>query len=124
MLKTLTITLSMFTLTALQAMAANSASNFGGIGIDGVPWANGQIVVRQMVAGGPAHLAGLKTGDIITQIDGKPTEGSNFQDMVDHRLRGIAGTKVMLKVRRPGIAKAITFNLTRRQLVTAKTKGK
>ena len=37
-----------------EADAVNSAGNFGGVGIDGAPWANGQIVVRQIVAGGPA----------------------------------------------------------------------
>lgn len=124
MLKSIAISVSLFILGAFPALAANSAGNFGGIGIDGVPWANGQIVVRQMVAGGPAHLAGIKTGDIITHIDGKPTEGSDFNQMVEHRLRGIAGTKVTLKVRRPGIAKAFTFHLTRRQMVTPKKKGK
>jgi len=109
-------------LTLAEANAGNSARNFGGVGIDGVPWANGQIVVRQMVAGGPAHLAGLKVGDIITHIDGKATMGSNFQDMVEHRLRGEAGTRVMLKVSRPGNSKPLTFTLTRRQLVTAGNK--
>jgi C-terminal processing protease CtpA/Prc len=97
--------------------AANSAKNFGGIGIDGVPWADGRIVIKQLVSGGPAQQAGLQVGDIITHIDGKPTEGSDFRHMVDHRLRGQAGTKVMLKVRRPGTTKPLTFILTRRQLV-------
>jgi C-terminal processing protease CtpA/Prc len=99
------------------SIAANSSKNFGGIGIDGAPWADGRIVVKQIVAGGPAHLAGIKVGDVITFIDGKPTEGSNFREMVDHRLRGVAGTPVTLKIRRPGSARLITFKLVRRQLV-------
>lgn len=99
------------------ALAANSSRNFGGIGIDGAPWADGRIVVKQLVAGGPAHLAGVKVGDIITQIDGKETAGSDFRDMVDHRLRGRAGTAVTIKLRRPGETKALTFKLIRRQLV-------
>lgn len=107
-------------LLVTAASAANSARNFGGIGIDGAPWANGQIVVRQMVTGGPAHQAGLLVGDIITHIDGKPTEGSDFLQMVEHRLRGVAGTKIMLKVYRPSNGKKLTFNLTRRQLVLTK----
>ena len=102
------------------AGAENSASNFGGIGIDGVPWADGQIVVKQLVAGGPAHLAGMQAGDIITHIDGKATKGSNFKQMVNYRLRGQAGTKVLLRVRRPGDPKPLTFELTRRQMVVPK----
>ena len=104
----------------VAAGSANSSRNFGGVGIDGVPWADGQIVVRQLVAGGPAHLAGIKVGDVITQIDGKPTKGSNFKQMVDHHLRGSAGTPVVLKVRRPSNGKLYTFTLIRRQLVVGK----
>jgi C-terminal processing protease CtpA/Prc len=106
----------LFSWTTIAA-AANSATNFGGVGIDGVPWADGRIVVKQLVAGGPAHQAGVKLGDVITHIDGKPTEGSDFRDMVEHRLRGRAGTPVTLKIRRPGEARIRTFHLVRRQLV-------
>lgn len=100
------------------AFAANSDHNFGGVGIDGTPDAQGHIVVRQIVTGGPAHLAGIAPGDVILSIDGKPTQGSDFRDMVDHRLRGRAGTYVLLKVRRPGRQETFTANLIRRQLIT------
>lgn len=102
---------------APPAWGANSSRNFGGVGIDGVPWADGRIVVKQLVAGGPAHLAGVHIGDIITHIDGKETEGSDFKEMVDRRLRGRAGTAVTIKVRRPGEKKPLSFRLVRRQLV-------
>src|SRR6266567_4043 len=96
---------------------ANSSKNFGGVGIDGVPLADGQIAVRQMVAGGPAHLAGIRVGDVITHIDSKPTRGSDFKYLVEHRLRGRAGSKVMLTVQRPGQEKPLHFTLVRKQLV-------
>lgn len=96
---------------------ANSATNFGGVGIDGVPWADGRIVVKQLVLGGPAQQAGVRVGDIITHIDGKPTKGSNFREMVEHRLRGQAGTKVLLTIHRPGETKPRWYTLTRKQLV-------
>ncbi len=100
--------------------AVNSSTNFGGVGIDGVPLSDGRIVVRQLVTGGPAHLAGIHNGDIITSIDGKPTKGSDFQDMVDHRLRGREGTKVLIVIQRPGEEKPLRFNLVRKQLVIKK----
>ena len=78
-----------------SGLAANSAGNFGGVGIDGAPLADGQIVVRQLVAGGPAHLSGIRAGDVITHIDGKQTRGSDFKRMVETRLRGRAGTRVL-----------------------------
>jgi len=104
-------------LTASAAGAAVPLKNFGGVGIDGVPWADGRIVVKQLVAGGPAQRAGIKVGDIITHIDGKANEGSDFKEMVEYRLRGRAGTPVVIKIRRPGELKPYTFNLVRRQLI-------
>jgi len=104
-------------LMAAPAAAANSSRNFGGVGIDGAPWADGRIVVKQVVAGGPAHLAGIKAGDVITHIDGKATAGSDFREMVEYRLRGRAGTPVEIVVRRPGETRPLKFTLTRRQLV-------
>ena len=102
--------------TASGGYAAPNAKNFGGVGIDGAPWADGRIVVKQLVAGGPAQLAGIKVGDIITHIDGKATEGSDFKEMVEYRLRGKAGTAVAIRVHRPGELKPHTFHLVRRQL--------
>jgi len=91
-----------------------AASAYGGI--DGVPRADGSIMVRQLVLGGPAHLAGVQAGDVITQIDGTPTIGNDFKFLVERRLRGRAGTTVLLKVRRPGNPKTLSFKLVRRQL--------
>ena len=101
-------------------LAANSASNFGGVGIDGIPLADGQIVVKQLVTGGPANLAGIMVGDVITHIDSKPTKGSDFNDLVEHRLRGRAGTKVLITIRRPGQEKPLHFTLVRKQLIISK----
>jgi len=97
-------------------LAAFYSNKFGGVGIDGAPWADGRIVVKQLVAGGPAQLAGIRVGDVITHIDGKATEGSNFREMVEYRLRGRAGTTVLIKIRRPGELKPHNFKLVRRQL--------
>lgn len=118
MWKTLLLALILALLPFAPASAANSATNFGGVGIDGMPRADGQIEVRQLVTGGPAHVAGIKVGDVITHIDGKPTQGTEFKKMVEYRLRGRAGTKVLLTINRPGEAKPLHFTLVRRQLVT------
>lgn len=101
---------------AVPVFSANTDKSFGGVGIDGVAMLDGQITVRQIVAGGPAHQAGIKVGDVITHIDGKATVGSNFQQMVQKRLRGISGTPVVLKIKRQGETKSLTFELQRRQI--------
>jgi C-terminal processing protease CtpA/Prc len=110
------IIISLALLLPATAMPANSERNFGGVGIDGVPLADGRIVVRQLVYGGPAHRAGIMVGDLIVSIDSKPTAGSDFRQMVDHRLRGKAGTTVLLMVSREGTPKPLRFVLRRQQL--------
>lgn len=122
-MKTLVMTLLLVLVLAVPHLDANSETNFGGIGIDGIPIADGQIRIGQMVNGGPAHLAGIRVNDIITHIDGMATRGSNFRTMVNKRLRGTAGTQVVLKIKREGEAKLLTFTLTRRQMVVARTPG-
>jgi len=119
-MRILICTLALIAMTVSVSGAAVSAKNFGGVGIDGIPWADGRIVVKQLVAGGPAQLAGIKAGDIITHIDGKATVGSDFKNMVEHRLRGKAGTPVVIRIRRPGELKPYTFRLVRRQLVISR----
>lgn len=109
-------------ITLVSSGETADIKKFGGVGIDGAPWEDGRIAVRQIVAGGPAHLAGIKPGDIITHIDGKQTKGSNFRQMVDYRLRGEAGTQVQINIHRPGEKKPRIFILTRRQLVIADRK--
>lgn len=108
-------------LTLAPAGGAAPAANFGGVGIDGVPLADGEIAVRQLVTGGPAQLAGIRIGDVITHIDGIPTRGSDFRHLVSRRLRGRTGTRVLLAIRRSGQAQPLRFALVRRELVTAGT---
>src|SRR5690242_4948476 len=116
MKKILIALLMSLTVVVGQVWGGNSASYFGGVGIDGAPRPDGSIVVRQLVLGGPAQVAGIQNGDVITHIDGAATAGSDFNDMVEHRLRGRAGTPVLLKVKRGDTSKPLIFKLVRRQL--------
>ena len=123
-MKPLILMMTIVAMLASAALAANSETNFGGVGIDGVALPDGQIRVGQLVGGSPAHLADIRIGDIITHIDGKATLGSDFRTMVQKRLRGVAGTTVVLRVRREGAEKPLTFTLTRRQLAVIQPKEK
>jgi membrane-associated protease RseP (regulator of RpoE activity) len=55
------------------------------------------IVVVDVVAGGPAAKAGLKSGDVIAAVDGTPAARVTL-DALRARLRGAPGTKVRLKL--------------------------
>ena len=120
-MKTLLTIWSLLFLLAVPPLEANSEKNFGGLGIDGILLPNAQIRVGQLVNGGPAQMAGIRVGDIITHIDGKATQGSDFRTMVNKRLRGIAGSQIVLKIKREGEDKLHTFTLIRRQIVVTPT---
>jgi carboxyl-terminal processing protease len=72
-------------------------SQFGGIGIQ-VGMEGGQLKVISPLVGTPAYKAGVQAGDRILEIDGKSTEGiTNLEDAVV-KLKGEAGTSVMLTI--------------------------
>lgn len=106
------------------ATAGNGQLTFGGVGIDGVPLPNGQIEVRQLVYGGPAHRAGVKIGDIICLVDKVPTQGSNFHHIVETRFKGRAGTFVLLTVQRKGTPALLHFRIRRVAMKAAVPNGK
>jgi carboxyl-terminal processing protease len=66
-----------------------------------VAFDQGYPVVSGLVPGSPAERAGLHTGDVIVAIDGKDTKGMTA-DQTAVLIRGPAGTKVQLGIRRGG----------------------
>ncbi len=68
--------------------------------------------ILEVTPGGPADVAGLMAGDIITAIDGKPVRG---WDDYDAALKGAkVGTKVLMTVRRGLLQQTKTVTLGRR----------
>jgi carboxyl-terminal processing protease len=93
-------------------------NQFGGIGIQIGP-ENGQLKIISPLVGTPAYRAGLESGDVILEIDGKSAEGISMDDAVK-QLKGEAGTKVALTIRHPGSANKETVTITR-ELVRVET---
>jgi carboxyl-terminal processing protease len=93
-------------------------NQFGGIGIQ-IGMENGLLKVISPLIGTPAYRAGLESGDIILEIEGKPTDGIQIDEAVK-RLKGEAGTKVTLTVRHLGAAAKDTLTITR-ELVHVET---
>jgi len=70
------------------------------------------IVVAEPYEGKPAHLAGIKAGDKILEVDGKSVEGKSTSD-VSTILKGQPGTMVNVLLERPGIESPIEIELER-----------
>lgn len=72
-----------------------------------------EIVVVAPIEQTPAYEAGLLTGDVITAIDGKSTEGMDLSDAVN-LIRGPVNSSVELTISREG--EPISFELTRARI--------
>ena len=92
------------------------AGNFDGIGIQfNVP--NDTAIVLEVIPGGPSEKIGLQAGDRILQVDDKVIAGVKFpQDSMVRRMKGPAGTKVLITVGRGG--ERIPFEITRGKIPT------
>jgi len=85
--------------------------NYGGLGLT-VQGEDGVIKIVAATEDTPAGRAGLKSGDYITNIDGKLIYGDSLDEAVD-KMRGAPGSKVRLTVVRPGRDKPFDLTLTR-----------
>ncbi len=77
-------------------MQVSTSGEFSGIGIE-ISMRNNQLVVVSPIEDTPAYEAGLKSGDIIIEIDGESTEGITLLDAV-RKIRGPKGSTVQLTV--------------------------
>ena len=84
---------------------------FGGIGLE-LTMEDGLVKVVDPIDDTPAFRAGLKTGDLISAIDGTSVEGLPLNDAVD-RLRGPSNSTVTLTVLHKGQKTSSNVTLTR-----------
>ncbi len=76
--------------------------SIGGIGIKIAALETGELVVIRAYEGYPADLAGLEPGDIITHVDGFPTEGVSSCHIVNEWIKGLVGEDVVITIARFG----------------------
>ena len=72
---------------------------------------NNLILVYGTIPGSPAESAGLKTGDVITSVDGVECNGDDY-DTITNSIKGKEGTKVKLEILRDG--KELSFEIERK----------
>lgn len=81
-------------------------------------------VVQQPLEGGPGFKAGLRANDVITHVDGTPTEGLDLDKVVE-KIRGVKGTVVKLTIERAmsTLEISVTRDLIEMKNVTQKLLG-
>jgi carboxyl-terminal processing protease len=92
-------------------MEVQTSGQFGGLGLE-VTQTDGLLKVITPIDDTPGSRAGIKPGDIIVEIDGHSTEGLGLDDAVT-KMRGEAGTKITLTLKRNGINAPVHVTLTR-----------
>ena len=90
---------------------SDTEGRFGGIGVE-LDLRGEQIIVIAPFEGSPAERAGIRSGDHIVAIDGVAMRGERLDKLVG-RMRGEAGTKVRVSVRRAGASETLHFDLVR-----------
>jgi carboxyl-terminal processing protease len=99
---------------SFQRMRSRQESSFFGVGII-ISRRNGKITVIAPMAGTPAAAKGLRTGDVITAVDGQSTEGLSLDDVVE-LVRGPEGSPVQLTIDRPGLKEDFAVEITRTRI--------
>jgi carboxyl-terminal processing protease len=92
-------------------MQIETHGEFGGLGIE-VTMEDGVIKVVTPIDDTPAAKAGIRAGDLITQLDDDAVQGLTLNQAVE-KMRGPVGSKIRLKIMRKGADKPIEVSLER-----------
>ena len=101
---------------AYQTLQSVTHGSFGGIGVE-VSIRDDYPTVISPIEGGPAWTLGIRSGDIITRIEGKSAAGLTIDEVAD-RLRGSQGSFVQLSIHREGVDGEVEYSIERREIVT------
>jgi len=96
-------------------------NEFPGIGVE-ISRQNGQLTIGSLLPDTPAYNSGLDAGDVIEKVDGMPTKDVPLSCVVS-RIKGPAGTKVTLTIRRNGKGQTRDITLTRAKIVVPTLRG-
>lgn len=109
-----------------QLFESDLQGSFEGIGAQVNMNKDNQPVIVAPLENSPAQKAGVKTGDIILEVDGKSTEGLSLLEVVLN-IRGPAGTPVTLTVQREGEPAPVKIEIVRAKIsqftVSSEMKG-
>jgi carboxyl-terminal processing protease len=99
---------------AYSLLREDQRGKYYGVGMTVGPRNNKVIVIAPFV-GTPAYRAGIRPGDIIAAVDGKPTDNMSTGDVAD-LLKGPKGTTVHITILREGADKPLEFAVVRDEI--------
>ena len=91
-----------------------TTGDYAGVGLQ-VDARNGWITVVTPMLGTPAERAGIRSGDLLIEVQGETAEGWTMERAV-RALRGEAGTPVDILIRREGVESPLRFQLLRERI--------
>ncbi len=114
MLRTLDPHTNFLTPEAYDNMRRRQAGSFYGLGIL-VSIRNGQLTVISPIEGTPAWRLGLRAGDVISNIEGEPTDTMSLDEAVT-KLKGPKDTQVNVHIARRGLEEPLKLAITRAEI--------
>ncbi len=94
-----------------KSMQTESKGEFGGLGIE-IAMEGGVVKVIAPIADTPAEKVGIKAGDYIVKINEIQVQGKSLMEAVK-LMRGPVGSSINLTIRRKGVKKSLSFEITR-----------
>jgi carboxyl-terminal processing protease len=105
----------------MESFRRGVAGRYIGIGVE-VGMHRGQLTVIAPIEDGPAMQAGLRAGDVILAVNGRPADDLTVSD-VSELMHGPAGTEVTLTVRHRGHEEPEELSVTRGPVSVHVVKG-
>ncbi len=114
MLRTLDPHSSFFDPRDFQLLREDQRGHYYGVGM-WVQGRGGKTIVVTPFTGSPAYKAGIRPGDVIVAVNEKSTEGLTTSEVAD-LLKGPKGTRVLVRVSRPGVPTPLEFDIIRDEI--------
>jgi len=103
-----------FDARAYSLQREDQRGKYYGVGMQVAPRDQHTMVMAPFV-GSPAYKAGIRPGDLILKVDGKPCDGLTTAEVAD-MLKGPKGTTVHITIGREGNALPLEFTITRDEI--------
>lgn len=106
-----------------KQLSESLEGSFSGVGMTVGSNSEDGLEVGHVFGKSPADAAGIKTGDVIVEVDGDSIRGEDV-DLIVARIKGPEGTDVTLGIRKAGKGPVKDFTLTRAQIRVPITAGR